>query len=234
MKAKKGYNKLKSNYEKIPISFFNKYVEIPGVKRILKDIKRKKILDIGCASGTHSEILHKKGAIVTGMDISKEMIDLAKSRLPTLNFKVGNMNHLPFKNNSFDILFYGLCIHYEKNLNSVFKEAHRVLKKSGRLIISTHNPYYTGYKKIKINNRTYRIMDNYFDDKKRIMELLNVKLTIYPKTISELFNPIIKNGFKLTEILEPQPIKGSRKYDKNSYNQTIKKPSFMIIEAKKI
>ncbi len=234
MNAKKGYNKLKSDYNKIPISFFNKYVEIPAVKKLLRDINGKKVLDIGCASGTHTEIIYKKGAIVTGIDVSKEMIELAKKRLPSVNFKVADMKNIPFNNNSFDILFYGLCLHYEKNLKPVFKEAYRILKPHGKIIISTHNPYWTGKKKIKINDKTYRIVDDYFNDKQGKMKFSNTELTIYPKTISGLFNPIIKNGFCIKSITEPQPLKNSRKYDNKSYDQAVKMPSFILIEAVKI
>ena len=72
----------------------------------------KKVLDICCASGTNSKILYEKGASVTGVDISKEMINITKKRVPSIIFKVANMKHLPFSDNSFDVLFFGLCIHY--------------------------------------------------------------------------------------------------------------------------
>ena len=206
MKAKDAYNKLKKDYDVIPVSFFNKYIEIPAVKKILKNIKGTKILDVGCATGTHSKILHDKGAFVTGIDISKEMVKLAKDKIPEATFKIGNMKKLPFKNSSFDILFQGLCIHYEKNLKQVFKEAHRVLKKEGKIVISTHNPYYTGQRKIKTGDKYYRITEDYFSASKQTLDVEEVKMDIHPKTISRWSNPIIEDGFRLNKSIEPQPI----------------------------
>ncbi len=234
MEAKRGYDKLKSGYEKIPISFFNKYIEIPAVKKVIGNIRGKKVLDVGCATGTHSMMLKGRGAIVSGIDISSEMVDITKKKMPSSDFRVADMKKIPFKAKSFDVLFYGLCIHYEKNLNIVFKEANRVLKKGGRIIISTHNPCCTGQKKIKVAGKYLRVVDDYFSDRKNKMELSGVELTIYPKTISGLLNPIIRNGFRLLNILEPQPSKGSRKFDKESYYQTIKRPSFIVIDAQKL
>lgn len=60
--------------------------------------KLESVIDLGCGSGKHLEILHKKGLEVAGIDLSKEMIELAKQRFKKekqqISLKVDNMNNL--------------------------------------------------------------------------------------------------------------------------------------------
>jgi len=236
MQAKKGYDKLGSKYNKILSNFHNKYIELPAVRKILKNIKGKQVLDVGCATGTHTALLVKKGAEVTGVDASKAMVTLAKQNLSGIRIHHADMSRLPFKDASFDVLFYGLCLHYVKNLRKVFREARRVLKPSGRIIFSTYNPAGNGLRKVKIHNKVHLIMADYFHHKEDSISLglPNTKITTYPKTIAELFNPLADNSFFIQHIIEPVPEKSSRKHDPRKYSITTKIPSFIVVEARKI
>lgn len=100
--TKNIYNQYAKEYYKSMIvgRFSNDCVEIPAVKKITQKIKGKKVLDIGCGIGTHSKIFAMKGAKVYGIDISEEMIKIAKSRSPNCDFRVADMKELPFKNNT--------------------------------------------------------------------------------------------------------------------------------------
>lgn len=234
MDAKSGYNTISEKYAAVPKDFHNAHIEIPAIKKIWGDVRGRKVLDVGCASGNHSAILGKKGAIITGVDISEEMIALARRNVPQGSFHVADMKQLPFKDGSFDVVFYGLCLHYEKDLGKVFKEANRVLKKNGRLVLSTHNPVWAGItgKKI-IDGKKQRIFNDYFAPKSRTMTLSGVDLTIYPQTISGLLNPLCRRGFCIRRVIEPVPAPGARKYDEENYEQTRNIPAFIIIDAVK-
>jgi 2-polyprenyl-3-methyl-5-hydroxy-6-metoxy-1,4-benzoquinol methylase len=54
----------------------------PILLNLLEDVKGKKILDAGCGEGYFSRLLIKQGAIVTGVDFSTTMLNMAKSRTP--------------------------------------------------------------------------------------------------------------------------------------------------------
>ena len=234
--TKKTYNKYAKEYHKSMLEgrFYNGYIEIPAIKKIIGNVKGKKILDVGCSIGVHSKIFKNKGAKVYGIDISEEMIKIAKTNVHDGNFKVADMTSLPFENGVFDIVFYGLSIHYVKNIDIVLKEAYRVLKKDGRLIISTHNPCTTGQKRITFDGKKIFVMNNYFDTTKEQWEMVpGMLIKNYTRTIGELFNPIINAGFLITHITEPKPIPKSKKIDPVHYEYTTKRPSFIIIEAKK-
>jgi ubiquinone/menaquinone biosynthesis C-methylase UbiE len=111
----------------------------------LKNLKGKKVLDVGCGSGVFVVEFVKRGASVIGIDYSKKMIELAeneteKYKLPKNKFKlhVGSAANLPFKNSYFDIILAtGLTDYLSDMENEKFiKEAARTIKKSGQLLVS--------------------------------------------------------------------------------------------------
>lgn len=78
-----------------------------------------------------------------GVDISKEVVKLArknfKNRIDTAHFRVGDIRKLPFKKNSFDVVFsFGTIEHIRENQQAV-QEAFRVLKPGGIFITGVNN-----------------------------------------------------------------------------------------------
>lgn len=107
-------------------------------KEKLGDVKNKKILDVGCGSGDLSFYLAQKGAIVTGIDLSKNSIEVCKdeAKLRGLNIDFREMNaQIPdFENKSFDIIVGSRVIHHLPNLELFFKECKRILKYKGYIV----------------------------------------------------------------------------------------------------
>lgn len=101
----------------------------------------KTIIDIGCGPGAYCELLSNKEYIVTGLDYSKENINIAKKKAPKAKLIVGNCYDLPFDDQSFDLsISIGLlqCLQDEEKF---LKEMIRVTKKA--IILST---IYRNYK----------------------------------------------------------------------------------------
>ncbi len=69
-------------YSKIIDRFFRKsvYLRFKETFNALGDIQNNKILDLGCGTGVYAVELAKKGAAVTGLDISQNMLNLAEKR----------------------------------------------------------------------------------------------------------------------------------------------------------
>jgi len=59
-------------------------------------------LDVACGSGFAANIAHRRGATVSGLDASEELIDIARARTPDGDFRVGDMFALPFGDGAFD------------------------------------------------------------------------------------------------------------------------------------
>ena len=228
------YNKFAKKYaESVERGrFYNKYIELPAVEKIFSKIKGKRILDAGCGTGVYSALFSAGGAKVYGIDISDEMIKLARQNAPAGIFKTADMKKLPFKNIFFDIVYFGLSIHYLKDMRPALKEAFRVLKKNGRIVISTHSPCNIGQKEMNADGKRVFVTEDYFGARTEKWNMVPGMLVInYVRTIGALLNPIAGAGFRITHISEPRPKASGRKINPVFYEKTTRAPSITIIEA---
>lgn len=105
-----------------------------------KEIKGKKMLDVGCGDGVLSYLLAKNGANVTGIDNSEEAIKFAKEKckdFTNLNFQVASAYELPFSDNSFDYIISSDVIEHLKYPEKMLAEIKRVWNGKRKIIITT-------------------------------------------------------------------------------------------------
>lgn len=107
-----------------------------------------RILDAGCGIGGYLIYLRSKGYDVYGIDFSKEAISKLKLYDSSLKVKVANCENLPFPEHYFDLyISLGVLEHIEHGYSNALKEAYRVLKKDGIIIISI--PWMNIYRLLK-------------------------------------------------------------------------------------
>lgn len=103
-----------------------------------------KVLEIGCGDGTlwqcnQSKI--PKDIEITLSDISQKMVDESYLKLNNISqiksYELADCFHLPYKDESFDIIIINHVLMYFENLEQALKEIYRVLKKNGTLYCST-------------------------------------------------------------------------------------------------
>ena len=63
-----------------------------------------RLLDVGCGTGMAAQLAAKLGAGVTGIDASEAELVIARERVPTGDFRCGEMEELPYANASFDVV----------------------------------------------------------------------------------------------------------------------------------
>lgn len=122
---------------------YEKYLLFPlrrKAARFLDFDSPKKILDVATGTGTQAYELAKLGHEVTGIDLSKEMLDQAKKKCAPnlkLTFQQADATNLPFKNDYFDASSISFGLHdmpYEVDLLAL-KEMKRVTKNKGKILI---------------------------------------------------------------------------------------------------
>jgi len=84
------------------MKLFRDKIRDPAIIETLGNVKNKKILDIACGEGDSSRLIASQGAIVTGLDISSNMIQAARQRSKNIEYIVGNAHEIPFEKESFD------------------------------------------------------------------------------------------------------------------------------------
>lgn len=201
---------------KIP-SVANEYLRKPTFLHLIGNVKNKKILEIGCGNGYWLRILAKKGAKCTGVDISKKQIELAtqiekEKNLGINYFKMDAGNLRKFKDNYFGgvILMRTLLELNPSKIKKVFREAYRVVKKGGFIIISDLHPSAPNF-----NFKNLIPPKGYFYFKSgAIMKAYSAQLggkrieySDIHHTLETLCEGLTSANFCITQIIEPRPTK---------------------------
>lgn len=98
------------------------------------------LLDVACGTGLVSAAAAARGANVTGIDFSPNMVAQARRRYPALTFHEGDAAALPFEDASFDAVVIGFGLHHFPYPVHALAEARRVLRRGGRLGFTTWAP----------------------------------------------------------------------------------------------
>lgn len=133
---KVGYNKIASKYDE-DRNIFNNQRELDYFSKLLP--LEGKILDAGCGSGYGAGYLVKKGYSVIGVDISKNMLEIAEKKVPKAEFIEADMTKLTFPDNSFDgiISLYAVFHVTREKHERLFQDFNRMLKTNGILLFCT-------------------------------------------------------------------------------------------------
>ena len=94
-----------------------------------------KVLDVACGTGDMAMELLRQGCSVTGVDLSKEMMAIAKRKAPQAEYRLADAEHLPFGDASFDAVTCAFGVRNFVHLEQGLSEMLRVLKPGGRMVI---------------------------------------------------------------------------------------------------
>lgn len=107
-----------------------------------KRVDNIKILDLGCGGGRTTIPLYKLGYDIYGLDISVPLIRNLQKKIPKTNAIIGDATLLPFKDKSFDMVFFSHnsidYLYPYSNRQQGISEISRVLKNNGLFIFSSH------------------------------------------------------------------------------------------------
>jgi len=116
-------------------------------KKLFNDLKvspqGKAALEVGCGGGILCEDIAHMGFDVTGIDPSEHSLQIATSHAKAsrlrINYEQGTGEALPYRDNSFDIVFCCDVLEHVRNLPKVISEISRVLKPGGVFCYDTLN-----------------------------------------------------------------------------------------------
>jgi ubiquinone/menaquinone biosynthesis C-methylase UbiE len=107
--------------------------------------KGKNLLEVGCGTGIDLVRFAREGANVTGIDLSKTAIDLARRNFMQSGLKadlfVMNGECMQFPENMFDVVYAHGVLQYTADTEKMIAEIHRVLKPGGEAIMMVYNKY---------------------------------------------------------------------------------------------
>ncbi len=225
---------------------YQQKVLLPNLLRIVAPKIGVKILDVGCGTGVFARAFAENGASVLGVDIGKELIDVAdkKKKNKLEKYIVASADGLSkIKEKDFDTATIILAIQNMKNLDKVVANVSAKIKKGGKLVLV-------------INHPAFRIPQNsdwYYDEKDRIqyrkiaryMSEIEIPILMNPgnknskktysfhRPLQVYVKSLVKNSFVITKLEEWISHKESQKGPKKNIEDKARKeiPMFMCIVA---
>jgi SAM-dependent methyltransferase len=96
---------------------------------------RTRHLDVGCGAGMAAALSAARGATVSGIDAAEALLAIARERTPAGDFRRGDIEALPFEDNSFDLVTGFNAFQYAGDAAQALREAGRVARKPGGMIV---------------------------------------------------------------------------------------------------
>lgn len=109
------------------------------MSKLLQDIPRKEMLELGCGTGHWTNFFVNQGFQVTAGDISDEMLAFVKIKNIKANIVKFDAEQIPFPDNSFDIIASITMLEFVNNQDKVLSEVKRVLKPGGWFLLGSLN-----------------------------------------------------------------------------------------------
>jgi len=115
--------------------------EEPIVGEWLSHISRGVALDAACGTGRHAATLSAMGHTVIGVDATPAMLEIARTKVPACEFRIGQLEALPVEDASVDVITCALALTHVPQIAPVIREFARVLRPGGRAILSDMHPF---------------------------------------------------------------------------------------------
>jgi len=95
-----------------------------------------RLLDVGCGPGLAAQLAAGRGAHVAGLDAATPSVEIARERTPEGDFRAGEMECLPWADNSFDVVTGFNAFQYAADAVDALREARRVARPGGRIAMA--------------------------------------------------------------------------------------------------
>jgi ubiquinone/menaquinone biosynthesis C-methylase UbiE len=135
------------NYDTIAPEYNQRYDSSPLPERanalfdLAQQVEALRILEVGCGTGFWLNLLSSRVKSAYGLDYSLGMLGQAKGRSAPLRLSRGDAVHLPYQDNSFDLLYCVDAIHHFGKPDIFISEAFRVLRSGGALAVVGSDPH---------------------------------------------------------------------------------------------
>lgn len=186
--------------------------EWPAVRALLPDMRRLRVIDLGCGYGWFCRWSRESGAArVLGIDVSEKMLARARSDTAdvAIHYVRADMERLALRAASFDLVYSSLALHYVVNLEGLLTTLKAALVAGGQLVFSVEHPIFTAPSRpawsIDPDRHKTWPLDNYLIEGPRRTKWLTEGVIKQHRTLATYLNMLIRLGFVLLHIAEWGP-----------------------------
>ena len=227
---------------------YHAQVVAPNLLRVVDLQPEESLLELGCGQGFFLEKFSQISKKVTGIDLGKSLIEIAKKKIKGVSFFVGNAeDESILKGEKFDAITIVLAIQNMKDLNKVVKNLSRLLATDGRVCIVINHPTFRIPKQSSWGTdgetkSQYRRVDSYMSEDEVKIDMTpgsktDKKITMtYHRPLQVFSKAFAKEGFAITKIEEWISHRKSEKGPWAKAEDKARKeiPLFMCLVLKKI
>jgi ubiquinone/menaquinone biosynthesis C-methylase UbiE len=214
---------------------FNEYIDMPATKEMLSGRihKGSTLLDIGSGIGSYARHYAERGLDVTAIDISENMLEIAKKFCEPYKVKFKKQSFQEFKGRkaSFDFVLGSFMLSYFDDLEAAFKKMSDLMKPNGMAVLSMLHPV-----KLSVKQRHDGMfcISNYFDsgDYTTDLNFHEDQISIKKWTLDDIAYCSKKANLYIDQIKEPKPDTTPNAY-RTEGSFYLSCPSIMIFAFKK-
>jgi SAM-dependent methyltransferase len=199
---------------------FRDLFTFPRFLEFLPDLRGSNVVDLGCGEGLNTRRFAHVGMRMTGVDISAQMIDLARreeAREPLgIRYEVESSAELKsFADNSFDAAVSTMALMDTPDLPEVIRATFRIIRPGGGFYFSVMHPCFatrgSDWAMDALGTVTGRLVRNYWDEEPYIEEwgfnpdTPPFSIRYFPYRLEEYINGLCDAGFRIERIHEPRP-----------------------------
>lgn len=204
---------------------YNAHYDRPAVLALAGEVAGLRVLDAGCGPGLYAEELLARGAVVTAVDASEPMLELARARLGerATVLRADLDDPLPFADASFDLVVSALVVHHVADRAAAFRELHRVLVPGGAAVVSTQHP----------TTDWLRKGGSYFDTRLEAdiwnRDDRDYEVSFWREPLGAFCDAATVAGFLIERLVEPLPAESMRDRWPEHYEKLSREPGFLIL-----
>lgn len=215
---------------------YDKYRDVintPAFLKMLPEVKGLTGLDIGCGEGHNTRLVARRGAMLTGIDISETFIHHARTKEAAqplgITYLTASGQKIEYPDNNFDFCMATMSLMDMPDPVKAMTEAYRVLKPGGFFQFSIGHPCFGTpkwqWQKDEKGQRSALLCGDYFlrqngnieqwifgaapDEEKN--KYPPFKIPRFTMILSDWVNHLIKTGFLIEELCEPCPDEATAK-----------------------
>ena len=209
------------------------------LQKLLPDFRGKRVLDLGCGYGWHCKYAADQGAFSgLGTDLSEKRLQRAGqlNPAPQITYQRAAMEDLRFVAGSFEVVLSSLAFHYVEAFGPLVERIYRWLTPGGDFVFSVEHPVFTAYgSQDWYYNEKGEILhfpvDNYYYEGRREAIFLGEKVVKYHRTLTTYLDTLLRAGFELCRIVEPQPPENMM--DLPGMKDEMRRPMMLLVKAAK-
>jgi SAM-dependent methyltransferase len=170
-------------------------------------------LDVGCGEGRFCRMLKAAGVQATGIDPTRPLIELARQRDPSGDYRLGRAERLDFAEASFDLVVSYITLIDIPDFRTAIREMARVLKPGGSLLMANLTGFSSacatqGWLKDDKGEHLHFPVDNYLNEFPFWLEWSGIRIENWHRPLAAYMAAFLESGLILKFFSEPEPVSG--------------------------